>query len=152
MAGYYKHIRASLEKFCNDFRNGQVTAGNSTNADIWNFDDFADFEDLPKTDLIGPAELQIANESGLTTGAVFLMITTHDDVGNVRLTNMIDELYTAVQPGTNIDLIHAETGNKLGNLKVMADVMLQPVARNSKQRPLQGIFISLGTDVHAPQP
>jgi len=146
----YENLWASTLKFCNDFANRAQANGLSPDIEVYDFDAMGGFEALPETDLIGPADFQVETRKGLFYITTMVGITTENDLNGFRLNKLVAELFNKLLPEQSFPYVDAETGGKIGKMKVMDGTSVLPMARNSKSRPLKMIAVEVGTDRAVP--
>lgn len=137
--GIYLNTKASLLKYCNDFKTRHDFA-----LDVFDLDSHASVNELPAEDLIGVAEYSIENDAGLYTATCQIFVSTQADDQNLkRLSPIIDKLFDELQVDTILQIVTASEGEDYGKLKVYNSVVVFPVARNAKARPLQSLGLQV---------
>jgi len=134
----YENVIASLLAHCN-LHVSQL--GLEEEFETFDFDRHASINDLPdQKHLIGVGEIGMNNATELfDVSCSFIVCTTVDDTKLTHLRKVIGVLFDKLTPGrTYIPMLDAKNGQKIGQLLVMDDVALLPMAR-SKGRPLQVI-------------
>lgn len=147
--GLYKVLKTSTLAYCKGFltRNTSIT-----NTDVFDFDSHASLQELPEKDLIGISEFSVEN-SGDTyyVNCIVTICTKSDDSNILRLTNIMDKMFSEIRPGATGDKFKVvdSAGTRLGNFTVKSPVEATPVMK-SKTRPIQGIMVSLAIACASP--
>jgi len=145
--GAYFDIQQSLLKYCNDF----ISKNNLTDFQVFDFDSHGSINNLPDFHLLGIGEFEIENDSNkYYTTCSITVCTKADDATLIKLRPVIDQLFTELKPGcTDIKVVNGNTGKLVGNMVVMDNVAVLPVAR-TETRPLQMIAIRLASSFLVP--
>ena len=148
MTDVYNNIAASLKKYCNDF----ITSNSVYSSfKVYDFDAFGSESQLPDSNLIGIAEYSVQNvERMYIVTCAIVVCTKADDDAIKNLRKTVGVMFDKFQPGnTDIPIVNADTGTTIGNLVVMDDVKVFPVAR-TQTRPVQLIGVSFGASFLTP--
>lgn len=97
-----------------------------------NLDAIADEVDLPTTDFIGLDSFSMAsgNDSRpLATVAGMITLGIRNDTNNMRLMDFLDKVYSCLQPENGLPFFSLETGEQLGDMKLMGTTRVMPVTR-----------------------
>ena len=140
---HYADIRASLLRFCSDFKEAMALEGYSLTAT--NLDDFTDESQWPEGDFIGLAELNIDISENYEAQLMFV-ISTDLDKNLFRMSELIKRLLDRVLPNSSIAVYDAETGEAVGNLFVANGVRVgSPLP--TKTQPMQPVALRLLSDL-----
>jgi len=144
---HYENLRASLVKMCKDVISEQALE----NFLPFDFDTHASLNDIPDSDLLGIAEMQVTNSEGTyETTCKVVVCTKTDDTYLERLLPVVDAVFDKLRPGYGgIKIVQASDGRIIGNFKVEDQVSIFPVAV-SKGRPLQVIGLRLASSLIVP--
>ena len=141
MTNLFKNIRASLAANTQSHINNMASAGVTTQAvKNFDFDAISEIKELPQEDCLGFGALTLTNDENTLGGAFMLIVSTYNDLGTLRLIDIMDYLFDTVQPGMKIPLLRYSDGTKLGDLIVETGSTVLPVEK-TKTRPLQAINV-----------
>jgi hypothetical protein len=144
--GAYFDIQQSLLKYCNEF-----IKKNNLDFEVFDFDSHGSINSLPDSNLLGIGEFEIENDSNrYYTTCSFVICTKADDAALVKLRPVVDKLFSQLTPGSiDIKVVTGTTGKLIGNMVVMDNVTVLPVAR-TETRPLQMIAVRLASSFLVP--
>lgn len=136
--GIYSDCRASLLKYCKDF----LTKNSLTGYQVFDFDTHASLHDLPDEKLIGISELSLENSDNTYVAYCMIGVATKaNDTYLKELLDVMDKMYDELRPDHILQIVDKSDGvTPKGNLKVMDNVSLMPVARTNS-RPVQFIAV-----------
>lgn len=136
---YFRHIEASLLRFCAQFGQGRGLTP-------LNMDDFTQESQWPADkDFIGFGELNL-DITDFYDGEAAFMLSTLEDLGQSRLRGHLHDLLDLVAPNAAIDVVHADTGEKLGDLFIYDGVRVGPPVV-TKTRPIRPVFFRFGSNL-----
>jgi len=142
MSGYnhFRNIRASLLRFCSDFKEAMALEGETLVA--VNLDDFTDESQWPKDqDFIGLSELHMDIEEFYSVQCMLAVSTAHDKNLD-RMTKLMHHLLDRVLPNSCIPVYDADTGDEVGALFVGNGVRVgSPLP--TKTQPIQPVALRL---------
>lgn len=136
-SGIYANIHASILRYISNF--GAVHSMVPKN-----FDDSWDEAELPNANVVGMLGLNIDVEDHFVTGSVQCGISTWEDTNLMLMTRYIDRMLTDLLPTKSLAVYSADTGEKMGLMKVLTGTKVMPVI-GSKTRPLQMIAFTFQT-------
>lgn len=76
-----------------------------------------------------------------------MLVATEDDPNNMRLSELVSEVYDALKPGQSLSLWDAKTANRIGDLLCYGQAQIMPVVRTGGRKRLQGVQFSAGVVV-----
>lgn len=96
-----------------------------------NLDAVVDENDLPETDIIGLKgfALNSANRDPLPVTSAMIVVMTRDDPNNMRLIRHLNHIYNQLGPEQMLPFLNLETGQQLGDLKVIGTTRVMPSDR-----------------------
>lgn len=133
----YNNLYASLVKFSQDFIQTLTTP-----ATFVDFDNHADIDTLPNTDIVGIRAMMVDTAEKVMNVNVMFGVSTEDDKNLFRHRDIVDKLFTALQPTKRISYIDAVNGVALGYLIIQGGTTVVPITR-ALIRPFQQISVSL---------
>lgn len=145
--GAYFDIQQSLLRYCKEF----ISKNNLQDFEVFDFDSHGSINHLPDSHLLGIGEFEIENDSNkYYTTCSITVCTKADDSALTILRPVIDKLFTELTPGSvEVKVVNGSTGKLAGNMVVMDNVTVLPVAR-TETRPLQMIAIRLASSFLVP--
>ena len=147
---YYLNFLASVQKFCNQSCQDVILEGFSADAEIFDFDGFAEVESFPEKDLIGTAEYALEKDNGTYVVSILIGVSTYNDNNLIRMNKIVNRIYQKLDQGTaRINIVDHEDGTPAGLFTVRNGLSVMPVAR-TKNRPFKFIAVQLGTDRATP--
>lgn len=148
MSEFYRDFQASLLNFCKTVRDDLAAEG--INLTIVKWDAFAEIEELPDGDLIGPMDFSVECD-GTETGSALIAVSTEKDTNIERLDRIISLIYSRLKkPGEMLPLLNASTGQQRSWMTVMEGTAVLPILR-AKTRALKAVAVSLAA-VDPPAP
>ncbi len=106
--------------------------GLNQNLDAVNLDAIADEVDLPKVNFVGLQNFALASANDYQPFAIvsgMITVGTYNDTNNMLLIDILDYLFEALQPEKLIPFFSLETGEQLGDMKLMGTTRVMPVTR-----------------------
>lgn len=121
----YLNVVLSLTRFVEDFR-----AANMPNADLIDWDDHANINELPEKDVIGLMGVGMATDAPYHHEVVFgVGISTYADKNKVRLTRLVSMMRGEIDPDAQATIqIYEESPDGLTATKKSWMAMAHPVA------------------------
>lgn len=104
-------------------------------------DAVADEVNLPETDFIGVQNFSLVSvndRNPLPLTSAMIVVATQNDTNNMLLNERLNVVWDLLQPNRLFPLFDVDTGEKVGDLKVMGTTRLMPIAR-ANSFGLQGI-------------
>jgi len=142
-------IKSSLLKYCKDViaRYPSIMPGWT----VFDFDSHASVNEMPNTDVLGIMEYSVSNhDNHYYVTCMITVCTKSDDAQLKRLHPAMNALFGELKPGWGgIQVVNSNTGDAVGNLKVMENVTALPVGR-ADNRPIQMIAVELGSSFLVP--
>ena len=147
MTDVFNDVKASLLKYCKDV----IDRNNLQGFVNFDFDAHATIHQWPDKDLVGVGEYSITNEDKHYHVTCLIAVSTRaNDSQLQKLSNVIGCIFKELEPGFGgIQVVDSKTGQLRGNLVVMDDVSVLPVAR-ADTRPIQMIAVRLGSSFLVP--
>lgn len=142
----YQNIQASLFYLTKVYKDGALSV--SPGLKGFKFDAWAEEEELPNTDLIGPSNVILEDDGSLLRISCQFNICTFNDENIMRLDELIDGLYDVLRPSNVFNYIDHKTAVPSHTLKVGEKVTIFPIAR-VRNRALKSIAVQLFTDLRA---
>lgn len=99
-----------------------------------NLDAIADEVDLPKADFIGLQSFSLTSANDyqpLATTSAMVTVATYNDTNNMTLIDNLDKLYTRLQPEKLLPFYSMDTGEVLGDFKVLGTTRVLPVTKTN---------------------
>lgn len=144
----WRDFKASLFHFCK-LVSDQLAIDGVAQLEVFNFDAHADINDLPNSDVIGVAELQLENDLETQELTCMIGVSTLNDTNLLRMDRIVDFVYANLAPGQMLQVVSANNGSPIGWMKVKRGTAVFAVSK-TKVRPLQFIAVALGTDQTGP--
>lgn len=141
----YADAQASLFAFCRELVS-DLSPSVSDDLAVVKFDAYADPQDLPETDLIGPFQFQIDIDEGMLVVSWMLLISTQQDTNLFRLDEMVSHALGRLLPDSRLPLVAGDGSGQKGFMTVMNGGQVMPVD-TSANRPMKAIAIQMGTDL-----
>ena len=140
----HENFYASLVNFCQTQIGNLVASGISDNLAYCDYDSHSQIEELPKTDLIGLANLHWANSGHLFEIAASIGCSTWDDTNLFRHRKILGAVSPLLFPMKELPLLDADTGERIGWMKVDGTTAVMPMTL-STQRSMQFILVGFQT-------
>lgn len=146
----YVNHQVSLYKYLNTFAAQMVTATYlKSDYELFNFDAFADLDNIPDKDILGVSQFNIDSDSGLFIVSAMLGISTYDDINLARLDRMIGRLFEKLESGQLVPFVEESSGNQIGVMRVLNGTSVLPVVK-TRTRPLKFVAVALSSDQRLP--
>jgi len=142
----YQDCKASLIRFIGKvITNDPVfTASGRAQPTVVDFDGIADEKELSNLlDIMGLEDYSITDEEGNFTVAARIGLSTVGDQNLFHLRSLTNVLFNACLTGKMVELLDAETGNLLGQMKFMKGTTALPLV-TTEVRSYQYLAVSLG--------
>lgn len=137
MKNSYQHVQASLLRFLN-------TKAQAAGVKALNLDAYADIESLPEGDCFGLTGLSMQQDDELEQLTAMLVVVTESDPNNMRLSERVSQLYDACKAEEQVELVSAETGEKLGRMVMVNGTNVFPVTRHTQTKAAQSVgFVAM---------
>jgi len=139
----YRDVHASILKFCTDFSAEMVPFGHVLSVE--NLDAFAEPNNWPNRDLIGPKEFHISIDEKVLRLETMIIISTINDRNLFRLAELVNYCLNHFLPGKALPLYDAVSGAKRGQLIVANGTEVVPPLA-AEARTMQPIMVNLISD------
>jgi hypothetical protein len=120
----YQAICSSIIKFSEDFRKLNMPASSYVD-----WDAHAQINELPQTNVMGPAGMGMTTENDGSFVAFSIGASTMGDANLFLLRSIMSKLYGALVPETRLSILHPDNGQEVGWMVVKTPVQITPVSK-----------------------
>lgn len=137
------NAHGSLLGFISSLAEG-FTASEGIQTTAINLDAVVDESDLPATDIVGLKgfALNSANREPLPVASGMIVMMTRDDPNNMRLIRTLNQIYNQLSPEQLLPLFNLQTGETIGDLKVVGTTRVMPSDRTAVMA-VQGVVFQV---------
>lgn len=145
MSSHYLHLFKSTVRIVTDTIQELKDAG-ITDAKFINIDAMAEIAEWENIDLIGIAQFSITFDEHFIDVTCAFGVSPYQDKQLLRHTTIVDRLVEKLKPMQTHPVYHADSGEKLGWMKVVNGTTVRGMER-TEDRPLQFLVASFATSL-----
>lgn len=142
---WFIDIHSSLLRLCTQLATS-ISAATGTEAKGVLFDAYADDETLPPGDFVGLTGLSVETDGQLLEGTFMIGFSTQTDKNLFRLVKGVNAIFSALEPGKQVEVVSAANGFSIGGLAITDGTKAMPVSGRAG-RPVQLVAASFQAPV-----